>query len=200
MKIDVRTPDGQHMTWQHATLPLGSALRIAPAFTATATAEDISVETTIHTRFDTDAGRYMVTATAHRPIEPAIEITPAVLRQVRLGELLSAAVPYCVAVDDNDLGTGTVRELRGEGERLLPAWMTEMIAQAGPTANTLEIVQLLYGIAALAARPPIVAVAAELGISERTARHWIGKARRAGLLDGIRYTVGRQPDGAHRPE
>ena len=43
----MRTNDGQRMTWKHATLPLGSALRIAPAFTATATADDISVETTI---------------------------------------------------------------------------------------------------------------------------------------------------------
>jgi transposase len=39
------------------------------------------------------------------------------------------------------------------------------------------------------------AVATELGIPERTATHWITKARNAGLLDGITYAVGRQPSG-----
>lgn len=193
----MRTPDGQRMTWRHATLPLGSALRIAPAFTATATADEIQVESTIEAVYSPEAGRYRITATRHRATNDSGEITPTVLRQVRLGELLSAAVPYCIAVEF-EKKQATVHDLLGRNERILPTWMAEAAAKSGPTADTLELVQLVYGIAALAALPPMRAVALEMGIAERTATHWITKARAAGLLDGITYAVGRQPDGPRR--
>jgi hypothetical protein len=199
VKIDVRTLDGQRMASKHATLPLGSALRIAPAFSATALADDISVETTIEASYAPDAGRYLVTATAHRAFGPTLEITPSVLRQVRLGEVLSSAVPYCVVVELEGKPV-TVHDLTASDGRVLPAWMSAESAKAGPTPDTLELVQLVYGVAALAAQPPMRAVATEFGIPERTATHWITKARHAGLLDGITYAVGRQPDGAHRPQ
>jgi hypothetical protein len=73
-----------------------------------------------------------------------------------------------------------------------------LAAKAGPTPDTLELVQLIYGVAALAAQPPMRAVVSELGVPERTATHWITKARQAGLLNGITYAVGRQPDGHSR--
>ena len=187
------------MAWKHATLPLGSALRIAPAFRATAVAENISVETTIEASYAAEAGRYRVEATAHRVVGGTTEITPSVLRQVRLGELLSAAVPYCVVVDLEGTAV-TVHDLTAGDGRILPAWMAAETAKAGPTPDTLEPVQLVYGVAALAAQPPMRAVATEFGIPERTATHWITKARRAGLLDGISYAVGRQPDAHNRAE
>jgi hypothetical protein len=195
VKIDVRTPEGKRVTATQATHALGSALRIVPAFTATATAEDISIETTIDASYSTPAGRYRITRTAHRAVGTTDEITPTVLRQVRLGEILSAAVPHCVAVVDDQIGRGTVHDLISSGKRLLPEWMSAAASKAGPTADTLEIVQVIYGVAALAGQPPMRAVANELGIPERTATHWITKARAAGLLDGITYAVGRQPDG-----
>jgi len=201
VKIDVRTPDGQRMASKYATLPLGSALRIAPAFVATAVASDIGVETTIHASYSSEAGRYRITGTAHRAAEGTEEISPTVLRQVRLGELLSAAVPYCVVVDYEDAllkdvqKRGTVQELLADGGRIVPAKLASIAAKAGPTADTLELVQLIYGVSALAAQPPMRAVASALGIPERTATHWITKARKAGLLEGITYAVGRQPDG-----
>ncbi|MBX3193872.1 MAG: hypothetical protein KF727_02070 [Microbacteriaceae bacterium] len=195
MKIDVRTPDGQRMTWRHATLPLGSALRIAPAFTATATADDIQVESTIEAVYSADAGRYRIAATAHRATSSTGEITPTVLRQVRLGELLTAAVPHCVTVEFEGKQR-TVHDLLATGGRVVPEPLAAIAVAAGPTADTLGLVQLIYGVAALAASPPMRAVANELGIPERTATHWISKARAAGLLEGIRYVVGRQPDGA----
>lgn len=195
----MRTPDGQHMTWEHATLPLGSALRIAPAFRATAVAEDISVETTIEASYAAEAGRYRVEATGHRAVGATTEITPSVLRQVRLGEVLSAAVPYCVVVDLDGRAV-TVHDLTAGEGRILPAWMAAETAKAGPTPDTLELVQLVYGVAALAAQPPMRAVATEFAIPERTATHWITKARHAGLLDGISYAVGRQPDAHNRAE
>lgn len=191
----MRTPEGKAVTVKQATLPLGSALRIVPAFTATAVADDIPVETTISASYSPTAGRYRITDTAHRAVGDAAEITPTVLRQVRLGELLSAAVPLCVAVVDDQIGRGTVRDLLGTGGRLLPEWMAKAAAKDGPTTETLELVQLIYGVAALSAQAPMRAVATELGIPERTATHWITKARNAGLLDGITYAVGRQPDG-----
>ncbi|MDP9028763.1 MAG: hypothetical protein M3N46_14635 [Actinomycetota bacterium] len=195
----MRTPDGKRMTWKHATLPLGSALRIAPAFTATATADNIGVETTIEAVYSADAGRYRIVATAHRTSSRKGEITPTVLRQVRLGELLSAAVPYCVAVEFE--GTQrSVHDLLATGGRVVPEPLAAVAVAAGPTADTLGLVHLIYGVAALAALPPLRAVATELGIPERTATHWITKARSAGLLNGITYAVGRQPDGHRRTE
>jgi hypothetical protein len=199
VKIDVRTPDGQRMASKHATLPLGSALRIAPAFTATATADDIGVETTIEAVYSPDSGRYLIAATAHRTTSEKGEITPTVLRQVRLGELLSAAVPYCVAVDFEGKQR-SVHDLLATGGRVVPEPLAAVAVAAGPTADTLGLVHLIYGVAALAALPPMRAVATELGIPERTATHWISKARSAGLLDGITYAVGRQPDGHNRAE
>ena len=195
----MRTPDGQRMTWKHATLPLGSALRIAPAFTATATADDISVETTISAVYAASAGRYRITATSQRAVGGDGEITSAVLRQVRLGEVLSAAVPLCVTVEFEGKQR-SVQELLQQDGRVLPEWMATAAAKAGPTAGTLELVQLVYGVSALAAVAPMRAVATEFGIPERTATHWITKARKAGLLDGISYPVGRQPDEHSRAD
>jgi hypothetical protein len=197
VKIDVRTPDGQRMAAKHATLPLGSALRIAPAFIATALQEDISVKSTIAAAYQGGEGRYLITEATHEIADKTIEITPTVLRQVRLGELLSAAVPLCVAVllDGKPV---TVHDLTTSSGRVLPAWLTAEAAKAGPSSDTLELVQLVYGVAALAAQPPMQAVASEFGIPTRTATHWITKARKAGLLEGITYAVGRQPDGRPR--
>jgi hypothetical protein len=197
VKIDVRTLDGQRMTWRHATVPLGSALRIAPAFTATATADDTQVRSTIEAVYSAGAGRYQIIATAHQAIKG--EITPAVLRQIRLGELLTAAVPHCVAVEFEGKQLSVTELLAAEG-RVVPKPLAAIAVAAGPTEDTLGLVQLIYGVAALAAQPPMRAVATELGIPERTATHWITKARRAGLLDGITYAVGRQPDGQSRAE
>jgi hypothetical protein len=192
VKIDVRTMDGSPMTAAHATTPLGPSLRIAPTFRATGVASDSSIETSIDAVYSSVHGRYRITASTHRGAGSDVEITPTVLRSVRLGELLRTAVPYAVAVDDDTLGRGTIVELVGSG-RLIPEWMAATARQLGPSPDTLELVQLVYSVAALAAEPPARAVAAELLISERTATHWIGKARKAGLLVGITYTAGRRP-------
>lgn len=192
MKIDVRTMDGSPMTAAHATTPLGPSLSIAPSFRATGVASDSSIETSIEVVYSSAHGRYRITASAHRGATPDVEITPTVLRKIRLGELLRTAVPYAVAVNDDTLGQGTIVELVGAG-RLLPQWMAETARRAGPSADTLELVQLIYSVAALAAEPPAQAVASELQISERTATHWIGKARKVGFLAGITYTAGRRP-------
>ncbi len=202
----MRTPDGKRMTWKRATLPLGTALRIAPAFVATGVADDIGVETTIEASYSSEAGRYRITRTAHHAVGQTEEITPTVLRQVRLGELLSAAVPHCIVVHYEDTllkdvnKSATVQELLAGGGRIVPAKLASLAAKAGPIADTLELVQLIYGVSALAAQPPMRAVASELGIPERTATHWITKARNAGLLEGITYAVGRQPDGHRQTE
>lgn len=187
------------MASKHATLPLGSALRIAPAFTATATADDIPVETTIEAIYSPEAGRYRIVATAHRATIGTAEITPTVLRQIRLGELLSAAVPYGIAVDFEGKRR-SVHNLLATGGRVVPKSLAAIAVAAGPTNDTLGLVHLIYSVAALAATPPMRAVATELGIPERTATHWITKARDAGLLDGITYAVGRQPDGTRRTD
>lgn len=47
VKVDVKTMDGKKMTPQAATEPVGSALRIAPGFTATMVDDDAGIETTL---------------------------------------------------------------------------------------------------------------------------------------------------------
>ena len=59
----------------------------------------------------------------------------------------------------------------------------------------MDVIEILYGTAALAGMPPVKAVQAELGVPHRTASDWIKKARTAGRLEGMSYIVGRQADG-----
>lgn len=59
----------------------------------------------------------------------------------------------------------------------------------------MDVIEILYGTAALAGMPPVKVVQAELGVPHRTASDWIKKARTAGRLEGMSYIVGRQADG-----
>jgi hypothetical protein len=62
-------------------------------------------------------------------------------------------------------------------------------------AERMDVIEILYGAAALSGLPPVKAVQVELNVPHRTASDWIKKARDAGRLKGMSYSVGRQADG-----
>ncbi|MGB4779289.1 hypothetical protein [Microbacterium sp.] len=133
------------------------------------------------------------------------EVSGTELRQARLGTILQAAAPRCVAFPLDENGTLVTADAMNAQGRLLPEWMTAPIrdadkasgdsARAELRAARLEAVQVIYGVAALTGRPPAKALEDELGLSPRTAVHWIKQARDAGLLKGVRYAAARPARG-----
>ncbi|WP_218852831.1 hypothetical protein [Microbacterium immunditiarum] len=192
----MRTLDGKPVTWRHATVPIGAALQIVPAFVATATEQDIEVDATVEAHYRPEAGRYLVSAVTARAVNPDGNVTSNVLRTVRVGEVLTAAVPRCITVEHEFFAhRATVDQLTTAEGRLIPEDFAAQARKAGPKPDTLELVQLIYSVAALAGVMPIKAVQDELGITNRTAVYWTTRARAAGLLDGITFPVGRKADG-----
>jgi hypothetical protein len=59
----------------------------------------------------------------------------------------------------------------------------------------LQVIELLYGSAALAGLPPAKLIQAELCVPHRTASSWIIAARAAGRLAGMNYNAGRPASG-----
>ncbi|WP_251454197.1 hypothetical protein [Microbacterium sp. Marseille-Q6648] len=200
MKVDVRTPDGKPMSWQDATLPVGSALRIAPAFTATTTDEDAGLETTIHAHYDAGEGRYLVGEVRNRATRTDVEVNNRTLRDVPIQSIMQTAAPQCIALtldaeDDPNASWTTAAELSSTEGRIIPAWLAAEVVKRGSKAERMDTIEILYGTAALAGLPPVKAVQTELDVPHRTASDWIKKARAAGRLEGMTYIVGRQADG-----
>lgn len=73
--------------------------------------------------------------------------------------------------------------------------MAAAAVKRGTKDKRWEVVEIVYGAAALSGIPPVKALQNELNIPHRTASDWINKARTLGRLDGMTYTVGRQADG-----
>ncbi|WP_258034436.1 hypothetical protein [Microbacterium sp. CJ77] len=196
MKVDVKTPNGDTMTALAATLPVGSALRIAPQFVATAVNEDTGIETAIEARYVPGAGRYVMTTVVNRAVGDDFDETA--LRRVVTQAILQAAIPHCIALQLSDSDDGawiTVADLTANDGRVIPEWMAEAVVKRGMKAERMDVIEILYGTAALAGLPPVKAVQVELGVPHRTAADWIYKARAAGRLEGMSYTPGRQADG-----
>ena len=200
VKVDVKTLDGQHMSWQHATTPVGSALRIAPSFVATAVDENAGLETAVEAHYVAEHGRYIVTAVTNRATRPDTEVNNLALRQVPIQAIVQGAAVQCIALTLDDEADPTARwttvsALSSAEGRIIPAWLAEQVVKRGNKAERMEAIEILYGSAALAGLPPVKAVQYELGVPHRTASDWIKKARAEGRLEGMSYIVGRQADG-----
>ncbi len=195
VKVDVRTLDGKPVTSRHATVPIGTALRIVPAFRATTLDDDAPLRCTIEARYNSGAGRYLVTRLETRVTNEDGDISADTLRRVRLGELKQAATPQCIFVQPGDDIRFVSVSALSSGERILPDTVIEQTLRLGPRGDALEIVQLVFGVAALTGQPPAKALVRELGLAQRTAVDWIRKARDAGLLEGIKYAAARPADG-----
>jgi len=200
VKVDVRTPDGKPMTWQDATLPVGSALRIAPAFDASATDEQSGIETTIRARYEEAAGRYVIGEVINRAIRPDVELNNLTLRLLPIQSIMQAAAPQCISLsldaeDDPRATWTTASELSATEGRIIPQWLAKEVVKHGSKDERMDVIEILYGTSALAGLPPVKAIQTELGVPHRTASDWIKRARAAGRLNGMTYIVGRQADG-----
>lgn len=187
----MKTIDGKKMTHQAATEPIGSALRIAPGFTATTRNDDTGIETTVDVLYYPDEGRYIVGTIVSRGFRPGFD--EAALKRAATYPILQAAVPHCVAVKIDGEWV-TVADLLASKGRIIPERLVEQIIKPGTRTARLEVIQMLYGASALAGLPPVKLVQFELGVPYRTASDWISKARTAGYLKGMSYTTGRQAD------
>ena len=184
------------MTPQSATQTVGSALRIAPALVATTTDDDAGVETTIEAHYTPSEGRYIVTAIVTRATRA--DFDHDALRRSTPAAILQAAIPHCITVrlgDDTDAPWVSIADLTSTEGRIIPPWMVEAAVRRGAREDRMEVIEILYGAAALAGSPPVRAVQVELDVPHRTASDWISKARTAGRLEGMTYHVGRQADG-----
>lgn len=192
VRIDVTTTEGTPMTADAATEPVGSALRIAPAFVATTTNDETGIETTLEAQYSPDEGRYIVTTIVSRAVRP--DFDQRALRHTAAQSIVQAAVPHCIALRldaGEESEWTTVADLTtGEG-RIIPQWMASAVVKRGMKDERMEVVEILYGAAALADLPPTKAVQVELDVPHRTASDWIAKARAAGRLKGMNYTQGR---------
>ncbi|WES66032.1 hypothetical protein P0L94_08135 [Microbacter sp. GSS18] len=195
MKLDVTTPDGSPMSADAASQPVGSALRIAPAFIATATDDDTGIETTIEARYSANEGRYIVTTIINRATRD--DFDQAALRRTAPQTILQSAIPHCIALqleDDPDAAWITVADLTATEGRIIPEWMAAAVVKRTAKHERMDAIEILYGTAALAGLPPVKAVQVELNVPHRTASDWIKKARDAGRLEGMSYLVGRQAE------
>lgn len=192
----MKTLDGKTMSAQDATESVGSALRIAPGFVATAVDETTGVETTIEAHYLTERGRYVITTIVNRAIAP--DFSEYQLKHAAPQAILQVAIPHCVALqlDDNpDAKWTTVADLTTADGRIIPPWMAQAVVKRGMKDERWEVIEILYGTAALAELPPVKLIALELDVPERTASDWIQKARAAGWLVGMTSNVGRPANG-----
>ncbi|MCR2764973.1 hypothetical protein NQ152_15815 [Microbacterium sp. zg.B48] len=196
MKVDVKTLDGKAMTADAADTLVGTALRIAPGFVATALDEDAGIETTIEARYNAAKVRYIPSTVITRAVDGELDAS-------RVGHTLAqatlqAAVPHCVAVrldDGSDARWLTVADLTtGEG-RIIPPWMASTVVKRGMKDERWDVVEILYGAATLAGSPPVKLISLELDVPQRTAEDWIRKARDSGRLVGMTAHVGRPASG-----
>ena len=192
VKVDVKTPDGQPMSELAITQPVGTALRIAPGFVATAQDDVSGVETTLEAHYDQQRGRYIVTTIVNRAISDNFDEDR--LRHTASQAILQAAIPHCIAVqldDAQDARWLTVADLTTSEGRIIPPWMAQAVVKRGMKDERWDVIEILYGTSALSDLPPVKMISLELNVPERTASDWIKKARGAGRLVGLTSNVGR---------
>ncbi len=192
----MKTLDGKSMSAQRATEPVGSALRIAPGFVATTVDDTAGVETTLEAHYLAERGRYVITTITNRAI--ATDFSEDRLKHTAPQAILRAAIPHCVALlldDSAQAKWTTVADLTTTDRRIVPLWMAQAVVKRGMKDERWQVIEILYGIAALADLPPVKLIALELDVPERTASDWIQKARAAGWLVGMTSNVGRPAGG-----
>ncbi|MBW9108986.1 hypothetical protein JNB63_07290 [Microbacterium trichothecenolyticum] len=181
------------MTGRAATQPIGSALRIAPAFVATTRDEHAGVETTIEAMYSADRGRYVITTILNRAISD--EFSDYRLRHTAPQAILQTAIPRCITVKLEDGPNErwlTVSDLTSSADgRIIPPWMAAAVVKRGVKDERWDVIEILYGTAALADGSPVKLISLELDVPERTAQDWIRSARAAGRLEGLESNVGR---------
>ncbi|MEL5990730.1 hypothetical protein ACOKGD_13875 [Microbacterium phosphatis] len=200
MKVDVTTLEGSPVTSQVATQPVGSALRIAPAFIATTVDAPMGVTTAITARYAAAAGRYVIKGVTNTAVDDDIELNYPTVAKVGMQAIVQTAAPRCIFLTLDDEADPLARwfsisELTTSQGRLLPPALAAEVVRRGAGEARMQVIELLYGSAALAGLPPAKLIQAELGVPHRTASSWIIAARAAGRLAGMNYNAGRPASG-----
>lgn len=200
VKVDVKTLDGQKVTWRAATQPVGSALRIAPAFVATTTDAALGVETSVTALYLRAEGRYVIKGVTNTATREDVELNYPTVAKVGMQAIVQSAAPRCIFLtleDDDDPRAKwrSIEQLTTAGGRILPPMVAAEVVRRGGSEARMDVIELLYGSAALAGLPPAQLIQKELGIPHRTASQWIIDARRAGRLEGMNYNAGRPASG-----
>ena len=141
-------------------------------------------------------GRYVITTILNRAI--ADDFNEDRLKHAAPQAILQIAIPHCVSLQLDDSPDGkwtTVADLTTAEGRIIPSWMAQAVVKRGMKDERWEVIEILYGTAALADLPPVKLIALELEVPERTASDWIQKARAAGWLVGMTSNVGRPANG-----
>lgn len=200
VKVDVKTLEGGDVTVAAATQPVGSALRIAPAFRATTTDAALGIETAITAHYLRRDGRYVIKSVTNTAKRDDVELNYLTISKVGMQAIVQSAAPRCIYVtlDDEDDPLASwisVDQLTSAGGRILPPLLAAEVVKRGGGDARMEVVELLYGSAALAGLPPAQLLQKELGIPHRTASQWIIDARKAGRLEGMNFHAGRPAGG-----
>ncbi len=200
VKVDVKTLDGRKVTWREATQPIGSALRIAPAFVATTMDAAVGVETSVTARYVRSEGRYVIKGVTNTATRDDVELNYPTVAKVGMQAIVQTAAPRCIFLtledEDDPLAEWlSVDQLTTAAGRILPPLVAAEVVKRGGGDARMEVVELLYGSAALAGLPPAKLLQHELGIPHRTASQWIIDARKAGRLVGMNYNAGRPAGG-----
>ena len=192
----MKTVDGKVMSADEATQSVGSALRIAPAFVATAVDETTGIETTLEAHYMPERGRYVITTIVNRAISP--DFSEDRLKHAAPQAIVQIAIPHCVALlldDAPDAKWTSVADLTTTDGRIIPPWMAQAVVKRGVKDERWAVIEILYGTASLADLPPVKLISLELDVPERTASDWIQKARAAGWLVGMTSNIGRPAGG-----
>ncbi|WP_426321889.1 hypothetical protein [Microbacterium sp. E-13] len=200
MKVDVKTPDGQELTWRDATESVGSALRIAPEFVAASTNEALGIATSLTVRYVRSAGRYVIKGVTNVATQDDVELNYPTVAKVGMQAIVQNAAPRCIFLtldeEQDPLAKWIcIADLTTAAGRILPPAVAAEVVRRGGGAARMEAIELLYGTAALAGLPPAQLIQQELGIPHRTASQWIIDARKAGRLEGVNYNAGRPAGG-----
>ena len=196
----MKTLDGRKVTWREATQSVGSALRIAPAFVATTTDAALGVETSVTARYIRAEGRYVIKGVTNTAARDDVEVNYPTVAKVGMQAIVQAAAQRCIfltldAEDDPKAKWLSVDNLTTASGRILPPALAAEVVKRGGGEARMEVIELLYGSAALAGLPPAKLIQHELGIPHRTASQWIIDARKAGRLEGMNYNAGRPARG-----
>jgi len=200
VKVDVTTLEGTPVSSQDATQPVGSALRIAPAFIATTVDAALGVSTAVTARYVAGEGRYVIKGVTNAATREDVELNYPTVAKVGMQAIVQSAAPRCIFLTLDDESDPFARwisvdELTTSQGRMLPPQLAAEVVRRGSGEARMQVIELLYGSAALAGLPPAKLIQAELGVPHRTASSWIIAARAAGRLAGMNYNAGRPAGG-----
>ncbi|WP_338103798.1 hypothetical protein [Microbacterium thalassium] len=160
----------------------------------TARDDDAAVETTVEAHYSAAKGRYVPTVIVNRALGD--DFDESRLRHTFTQAILQAAVPHCIALRLEDAPGAkwiSIADLTTGDGRILPDWLAGSVVKRGVKDERWDVIEILYGTAALSGTPPVKLISLELDVPERTATDWIKKARAAGRMTGMTSNIGRPP-------